>query len=161
MSPSSPRLLMPALSSLLLTLLLAACGLTDFLGESDEGPPLPGERISILAVDRGVRPDPELTDVEVRLPKPYRNSDWSQPGGTSTHAMYHLELADGPVLAWKADVGDGSDDHRISKRFGGIEDHCLGGVMDDLDSEVNADHPAAQRNGFSKGVNDRVIPESF
>jgi hypothetical protein len=100
------RVLVPAL----LPMLLAACGLTDFLGESDGGPPLPGERISILTVDRGVRPDPELIDVEVKLPRPYRNTDWSQPGGTATHAMYHLELQDTPSLAWTADVGDGSDD---------------------------------------------------
>ena len=99
------RVLVPALAPIL----LAACGLTDFLGESDEGPPLPGERISILTVDRGVRPDPELVDVEVKLPRPYRNTDWSQPGGTATHAMYHLELRDTPSVAWTADVGDGSD----------------------------------------------------
>jgi len=104
------RPLVRILLSALAPMLLAACGLTDFLGESDEGPPLPGERISILTVDRGVRPDPELADVEVKLPRPYRNTDWSQPGGTATHAMYHLELRDTPSLAWTADVGDGSDD---------------------------------------------------
>jgi outer membrane protein assembly factor BamB len=110
MTVFSLRSIKSALSLMSMTAFLTACGLTDFLGESDEGPPLPGERISILAVDRGVRPDPELTDVAVQLPKPYRNSDWSQPGGTSTHAMYHLELADAPDVAWTVDIGDGSDD---------------------------------------------------
>ncbi len=94
-----------------LTLLLGGCDLLpDFLGESDDGPPLPGRRIAILALDRGISADSRLADLEVRLPKPYANGDWSQPGGVQNHAMYHLALGAQPKRQWKADVGDAADD---------------------------------------------------
>jgi outer membrane protein assembly factor BamB len=87
---------------------LSSCG--GFLGESGDGPPLPGDRISILTFDRGVRPDETIADTDVVLPDPYENAIWSQPGGSATHGMYHLALAEEPSLAWKANVGRGSDD---------------------------------------------------
>ena len=70
-------------------LLAAAFGLTacdTFFGEED-GPPLPGERISVLRLNRTLVPDPALSDLRVRLPEPYANTEWPQPGGFSTHAM--------------------------------------------------------------------------
>ena len=80
-----------------LTLLLAGCD--GFLGESDEGPPLPGERIAILAYDRGVRADPTIADEQVLLAKPYTNKEWSQSGGSAAHSMYHLSLGPSPRIA--------------------------------------------------------------
>ena len=96
--------------SLGLVLLLSACELPDFFGETDEGPPLPGRRIAILALDRGIQADRDLADLEVRLPQPYVNEFWSQPGGIQTHAMYHLSLSDSPRQVWRVDVGESSDD---------------------------------------------------
>src|SRR5215813_14379042 len=89
-------------------LLAAGFGLTacdTFFGESD-GPPLPGERISVLRLNRTLVPDPALSDLRVRLPQPYANADWPQPGGYSTHAMQHP--AAGPTLAkaWSSSVGE-------------------------------------------------------
>ncbi len=49
--------------SLALVLLLGACEIPDFFGETDEGPPLPGRRIAILALDRGIQADRELADL--------------------------------------------------------------------------------------------------
>ncbi len=92
-------------------MLVAGCG---FLGEDSDGPPLPGTRISILTFDRGIRPDHEIADEVVRLPRPYRNENWSQPGGSATHVLQHLALGDNPRIVWKADIGAGeSDDRRI------------------------------------------------
>ena len=92
-------------------LAVGACdALPDFLGEDDEGPPLPGQRISILAVDRGLNPDASLLDQPILLPRPYGNESWSQPGGTASHAMYHLELGDVPKSLWRVDIGEGEDD---------------------------------------------------
>jgi outer membrane protein assembly factor BamB len=102
-SPVLKRLLVP----LSLPLLLAACGITDWFGESD-APPLPGQRIAILAYERGLRADPTLADTVVRLPEPYVNTDWSQPGGSAAHAMYHLSLSANPRRVWSADIGQGS-----------------------------------------------------
>src|SRR3546814_1895445 len=76
------RFLLPA--SLLLT--VSACGIGDWFGEA-EAPPLPGERIAILAYERGLRADPELAELVVQLPEPYVNADWAQPGGSAAHAM--------------------------------------------------------------------------
>src|SRR3546814_8481469 len=93
------------------SLLLASSGvgITDWFGEA-EAPPLPGERIAILAYERGRRADPSIADVPVRLPEPYVNADWSQPGGSAAHAMYHLSLSANPQRVWSADIGEGSGD---------------------------------------------------
>jgi outer membrane protein assembly factor BamB len=89
-------------------LLLAGCEfLPDWLGES-KAPPLPGERISILALEKSLEPDPRLSDLQVRLPRPYVNKDWPQDGGHPTHAMYHLQVGDNPVRAWRVGIGAGT-----------------------------------------------------
>jgi len=88
---------------------VSACGITEWFGETEE-PPLPGERIAILAYERGLRADPTIADVPVRLPEPYVNTDWAQPGGSAAHAMYHLSLSANPRRVWSADLGSGSGD---------------------------------------------------
>jgi outer membrane protein assembly factor BamB len=96
-------------------LLAAAFGLTacdTFFGEED-GPPLPGERISVLRLNRTLVPDPALSDLRVRLPEPYANTEWPQPGGFSTHAMQHLAAGESLNKAWASSVGQGSGDDRF------------------------------------------------
>src|SRR5215468_5078969 len=92
------------------TFSLAACD--TFFGEPD-GPPLPGERISVLRLNRTLVPDPALADLRVRLPEPYANTEWPQPGGFSTHAMQHLAAEGSLNKAWAASVGEGSGDDRL------------------------------------------------
>lgn len=99
------RFLLP----LCLLSVLSACGVGDWFGET-EAPPLPGQRIAILAYERGLRADSSIADVPVRLPEPYVNTDWAQPGGSAAHAMYHLSLSANPRRVWSADVGEGSGD---------------------------------------------------
>src|SRR3546814_16805896 len=77
------RFLLPA--SLLLT--VSACGIGDWFGEA-EAPPLPGERIAILAYERGLRADPELAEQVVQLPESYVNAVWGPPGGGAATDMY-------------------------------------------------------------------------
>ncbi|MGF1609812.1 MAG: PQQ-binding-like beta-propeller repeat protein [Kiloniellales bacterium] len=89
-------------------LLLTACG---WFGTS-EAPPLPGTRISVLALDAGLEADPTVSEVNVVLPPPYVNDAWAQPGGNPTHAMYHLDLGSPIAVAWRANVGKGSSDKR-------------------------------------------------
>ncbi len=75
---------------------------------------LPGERIAILALDRGLRPDPSVADVRVRLSEPYVNRTWTHFGGSSAHVMYHLSLGDAPRQVWSSDIGEGSSrDQRL------------------------------------------------
>lgn len=97
-----------------LALVLTACESLDpfdvFSKKADE--PLPGKRIAILALDRGLQPDPSVADIRVALSEPYVNDTWAQYGGSPAHAMYHLSLGDSPRKVWTSDVGDGSDDER-------------------------------------------------
>ena len=57
---------------------LSGCG--TFLGEGETDRPLPGKRISILAVDQGLSPDRSIADLAVQLPPPYVNDSWPQAG---------------------------------------------------------------------------------
>lgn len=95
-----------AISALSVGLTLGGCG---WLGE-EEAPPLPGERLSVMLLESDLEPDQRLADLEVRLPKPYLNSDWPQAGGYSDHAMHHLESAADLDEVWSSDIGDGGDD---------------------------------------------------
>ena len=69
-----------------------------------------GERISVLATDESLKPDPTLADVRVALPAPYKNDAWPGAGGYASNAMYHLEAAGPLQQAWEQDAGKGSDD---------------------------------------------------
>ena len=95
-----------------LALALGACDLfPDYLGER-EAPPLPGERISVLALERAPEADERIADLEVRLPKPTVNLSWPQSGGYANHAMHHI-AAPGPLTqVWRADAGEGDSEDR-------------------------------------------------
>ncbi len=90
-----------------LALALAGCG-SGFLGETDDTPPLPGERIAVLAPEGALAPDPEIAGLPVVLPPPVRNADWPQPGGGAAGAVPHPALAAGASEAWSVDIGAGS-----------------------------------------------------
>jgi outer membrane protein assembly factor BamB len=71
---------------------------------------LKGERISVIAADSSLKPDPDLAKTPVVLPRPYVNREWPEPGGYAANAMYHLQ-ASGPLRQiWETDTGKGSDD---------------------------------------------------
>src|SRR5262245_52966999 len=91
--------------------LLAGCS---WFGGSEK-PPLPGERISALQINRQLNVDPELAGTQVVLPEPYANKDWEQAGGNQTHAMYHLKASSGALnQIWSVDIGaSASDDNRL------------------------------------------------
>ncbi|MFQ6017114.1 MAG: PQQ-binding-like beta-propeller repeat protein [Kiloniellaceae bacterium] len=97
-----------------LALPLAACESLDPFGLFDppEAERLPGQRIAILALSRGLEPDPRVADLRVRLSEPYVNPGWTHFGGSAAHAMYHLSLGQAPRKAWSNDVGAGSGDER-------------------------------------------------
>lgn len=111
---------MPALHRLfrlclvaVLTATVAGCAWFESFGSRKQ--PLPGERISILALERNLEPDPRIADLEVRLPRPYANEDWPQVGGYPSHAMHHLELSGPLKRVWSTSVGTGADSElRIS-----------------------------------------------
>lgn len=101
-----------------LGVLVSGCSMFDSVGGWFSAPSkskLKGERISILTNEDSIKPDPTLADTRVVLPKPYRNSEWPEPGGYASNAMYHLE-ATGPLQQiWDVDAGKGSDiDSRLT-----------------------------------------------
>jgi outer membrane protein assembly factor BamB len=94
---------------------LAACSTMDSLGVSHwfsaahDKSDIKGQRIPVMTANDALKPDPTLANVPVKLPRPYVNHDWPQPGGYATNAMYHLE-AGGPLRQiWAQDAGKGSD----------------------------------------------------
>jgi outer membrane protein assembly factor BamB len=91
----------------LAALVLAGCDNNIFTGESDKEI-LPGTRISVLALERELRPDLGAIDTVVRLPKPLDTDIWPQAGGLSHHAMHHMVLADAPKRRWSEDIGEGT-----------------------------------------------------
>ncbi|WP_193182279.1 outer membrane protein assembly factor BamB family protein [Nisaea sediminum] len=91
-------------------LVLQGCSDGLFFGEEKEGPPLPGERLPILALEKSLVPDPNLAEQRVILPRPVENADWPQPGGNAVHAMHHLAAGDVLRRVWTTDIGSGSDD---------------------------------------------------
>lgn len=97
-----------------LVLTLGACQSIESIFETKKTP-LPGERISILALESNLEPDPRIADLEVRLPRPYANEAWPQSGGYPSHAMHHLELQGGLTRVWSANIGTSAGSHlRIS-----------------------------------------------
>jgi outer membrane protein assembly factor BamB len=91
-------------SALLASLSLSGCGL---FGEKPKQR-LPGERISVLGLDRGVQPDPALASQPITLPPPTVNPEWPEPGGNPSHSMGNLALPGQVKKAWESSVGDGS-----------------------------------------------------
>lgn len=92
--------------------LLGGCDTVSEWFESDDAPKAVGERISVLAFDSQLDPDPQLADTPVVLPKPWANADWPQAGGYPSHAMQHLALGDSLRQAWRADIGADADDEQ-------------------------------------------------
>ncbi len=95
-----------------LTFLASGCQVADMMGNWFSHPKkskIRGERISIMATDESVKPDPSLKDIGVELPPPYRNTEWPGPGGFADNAMYHLEAAGPLQQVWQADAGEGSN----------------------------------------------------
>ncbi|WP_254869696.1 outer membrane protein assembly factor BamB family protein [Thalassospira lucentensis] len=94
-----------------LSTFLAGC--SGWLGE-DEAPPLPGERISVLALQSTVQPDLDLSDQRVILPEPEPMVDWPQNGGLASHALGHVAI-DNDIMEqdWSVSIGDGSMDDNL------------------------------------------------
>jgi outer membrane protein assembly factor BamB len=96
---------------------LSGCEAVDAVGDLTNGwfssakkSNIKGQRISIMATDESLKPDPDLAQTPVVLPPPYRNPDWPEPGGYASNAMYHLE-ASGPLnQVWTQEAGKGSDE---------------------------------------------------
>lgn len=91
-------------------LTLGGCSKVSGVFEEKKAPPLEGERISVLELQRTLEPDStELVKQGVSLPPAQVNAAWPQAGGMPGHAMQNLSLS-GKTLqhVWSADIGAGS-----------------------------------------------------
>ena len=97
-----------ALLGLCLVVALGGCEtVSDIFGDSDEER-LSGERLSVISLDRQLEPDADSELLTVRLPPPYVNEEWPQPGGYPHHAMHHLAADDVLSVAWRVRIGRGT-----------------------------------------------------
>ena len=93
---------------ILATVALAGCDKAKAIFSGSSKTPLPGKRISVLNLVHDLKPDPQLNTLEIRVPKPFANTNWPNAGGFPDHAMYHLALGDKLGQAWKSNAGDGA-----------------------------------------------------
>jgi outer membrane protein assembly factor BamB len=92
--------------ALLLPLAASGCGIFDENFFSRDKPPLPGKRIDVLQVKRGLVVD-NPRNLRITLPQPVPRADWQQAGGIPSHEMGHAQVADSLTPAWKVDIGEG------------------------------------------------------
>jgi len=89
-------------------------GCTDtWFGGGEDGVPLPGERISVLLLERSLEPDPALATEPVILPQPQANIDWPVPGGAPNHAVQHLSIGEPLEIAWRRGIGAGETEDNL------------------------------------------------
>jgi len=87
---------------------LSGCDTLSGLFTSEERDKLPGTRISVLALERELRPNVEAVDTQIILPRPEDTTIWPGAGGLSHHAMHHLVIGDAPKRVWTVGAGEGS-----------------------------------------------------
>lgn len=89
----------------LAALSLGACG-------DDEKPPLPGERLSVLQLQKSLEPDDAVLEAQGLItPQEWQNEFWPQAGGYPNHAMQNLALRPSPLKKiWSAKIGEGTTD---------------------------------------------------
>lgn len=77
------------------------------IGADSEPPPIPGKRISILALEKSLEPDPDLAGQPIMLPRPRVNVEWPQVDGSPSHMVEH-PAADGSLSeVWSTRIGKG------------------------------------------------------
>lgn len=67
-------------------------------------------RVSILAFEQQLTPDPALATHTIAVPPTVQVTEWSQPGGTADNSPPHSSGAIALERAWRADLGAGSND---------------------------------------------------
>jgi outer membrane protein assembly factor BamB len=106
-------------------------------------------RISILAFEQQLTPDPELASRTITPPSPIQVADWTQPGGTADNSPPHAAGAASLQQAWRANLGAGSNDS--------VQIAAPPVVADGRLYFLDADHRV---NAFSTTNGDRVWSES-
>ncbi len=107
---SSPRLSLPMLAALMAVMSLSGCKMVGDLFGKEGPPPLQGERLSILQLQKELIANPDLEAQEFALPDIWDNKFWPQAGGYPNHAMNHVALGENVKRVWKSSIGAGGND---------------------------------------------------
>ena len=131
------------------SLLLGGCSVFEEVGSwfasNGKKSNLRGVRIPVMSLDSELKAEAALAGTPIQLPPPYRNTEWPQPGGYASNAMYHLAAPGRLRELWSEDAGKGND----------IDSHLTsapvvaGGLIYVLDSEA---HVFAFRAGDGRPV---------
>ncbi len=108
---NSPKHRLSRRAALLLPFAMTGCGIFDDSFFSRDKPPIPGKRLSVLQVQRGLIVD-NPRDLRVVLPEPVQRADWSQAGSNASHEMGHAKVADTLTEAWSSNIGEGGSYRR-------------------------------------------------
>lgn len=93
------------------TALTALCALSvAACSGDDKGAPLPGERISILQLQKTLEPDRAAPEAQAfAAPQPWANEFWPQKGGYPNHSLQNLLLNGGALKeVWSSSIGRGT-----------------------------------------------------
>lgn len=104
------RMAMAALA--ISALSLGGCGV--FKGNKGPTTPTVGNRVPILGSANDTTVDATTAALEVVLPAPTENADWSQPGGNAAKSMGHLALGSSLNQAWSVNIPGGSNRARLA-----------------------------------------------
>ena len=102
---------LPGLTLVAAALLLVGCG-DRFFGAGNDGPPLPGERISLMSLTPEIETDPNARDIAIELPPAQALPTWPGAGGQPGHVNGHLAFQWPAERVWSQSVGDGADSNR-------------------------------------------------
>ncbi len=85
-------------------LFLVACS------SSDDKEPLPGERVSVLDLQRHLEPENDALNAQGFIaPQAWQNEFWPQAGGYPNHAMQHVAVNENDLApAWSKSIGRGA-----------------------------------------------------
>jgi len=126
-------------------------------------PRLPGDRISVLGLDRKIQPDPALANQPITLPAATTNAEWPEPGGNPSHAMGNLALPGQVKKAWETSVGDGTARYtkvmaqpvvaagRVFAMDGGVQVSALDPATGKQFWQVDLTPEGQRGNGFGGG----------
>jgi len=134
------------------TAALAACSGSD--DEGNRSGRLEGVRIPVLTFEQSLTSDAALSNLQVTLPKPYVNENWSQPGGNAQHVMQHVALASSPQKVWDLDIGDGSNGRRSLVSMPVIHDGVIYAI--DADAKVSAFDERSGKKRWDKKFREKL-----
>lgn len=94
----------------LAAILLTGCSKVGSVFEKEKTPPLEGERLSVLELQKTLKPDATAQEQGgVMLPEAWTNGSWPQASGFPNHSMQNLSLnVEGMKNIWSSGIGTGS-----------------------------------------------------